>query len=249
VLSLVWDVLRIFNQSFGGVGYTMMDFSVAIMKVKGLAAIVAANSPEAVATRAQAIELGRSIAKTILLDSEEEYERKTTNLSGVSDVLSQVSTRLAAAARMPISKLFGQSASGLNATGEGDARNWYDAVKAYQADSVRPAYERMLRLIFAAKTGPTRGIEPDNWALKFPALWQPTAKEQAETRKIVAETDAINYDMGLVTSEELRNARFGGEEYSAETEIDDTPDMAQTAVLAGQAEKDPANATALAPTP
>ena len=107
----------------------------------------------------------------------------------------------------------------------------------------------MLRLIFAAKTGPTRGIEPDNWALKFPALWQPTAKEQAETRKIVAETDAINYDMGLVTSEELRNARFGGEEYSAETEIDDTLDPAQTAVLAGQAEKDPANATALAPTP
>jgi len=55
--------------------------------------------------------------------------------------------------------------------------------------------------------------------------------------------------MGLVTSEELRNARFGGEEYSAETEIDDTLDLAQTAVLAGQAEKDPANATALAPTP
>ena len=249
VLSLVWDVLRIFNQAFSGVGYTMMDFSVAVMKVRGLAAIVAANTPEAVATRAQAIELGRSIAKTILLDSEEEYERKTTNLSGVSDVLSQVSTRLAAAARMPISKLFGQSASGLNATGEGDARNWYDAVKAYQADSVRPAYERMLRLIFAAKAGPTKGLEPDNWALKFPALWQPTAKEQAETRKIVAETDAINYDMGLVTSEELRNARFGGEEYSAETEIDDTLDLAQTAVLAGQAEKDPANATALAPTP
>jgi len=237
VLSLVWDVLRIFNQSFGGVGYTMMEFSVAIMKVKGLAAIVAANSPEAVATRAQAIELGRSIARTILLDSEEEYERKTTNLSGVSDVLSQVSTRLAAAARMPISKLFGQSASGLNATGEGDARNWYDAVKAYQADSVRPAYERMLRLIFAAKAGPTKGLEPDNWALKFPALWQPTAKEQAETRKIVAETDAINYDMGLVTSSELRNARFGGEEYSAETEIDSAPDLSESLALATATEQ------------
>ena len=220
VLSLVWDVLRIFNQSWLGVGYTMFDFSVAIMKIKGLASILAANSPEAVATRAQAVELGRSLAKTILLDSEEDYERKTTALTGVPDVLSQLSTRLAAAARMPISKLFGQSASGLNATGEGDARNWYDAVAAYQEDSVRPAYERLLKLLFASKSGPTRGIEPENWALKFPPLWQPTAKEQAETRKIVAETDAINYDMGLVTSEELRTSRFGGEEYSAETEID-----------------------------
>ncbi len=220
VLSLVWDVLRIFNQSWLGVGYTMFDFSVAIMKIKGLASILAANSPEAVATRAQAVELGRSLAKTILLDSEEDYERKTTALTGVPDVLSQLSTRLAAAARMPISKLFGQSASGLNATGEGDARNWYDAVAAYQEDSVRPAYERLLKLLFASKTGPTKGIEPENWALKFPPLWQPTEKEQAETRKIIAETDAINYDMGLVTSEELRTSRFGGEEYSAETEID-----------------------------
>ena len=249
VLSLVWDALRLFNQSWLGVGYTMTDFSVAILKIKGLASILAANDPAAVATRMQAIEMGRSIAKTIPLDSEEDYERKTTSLTGVPDVLSQLSTRLAAAARMPISKLFGQSASGLNATGEGDARNWYDAVAVYQASDVRPAYEQILKLLFASKSGPTRGIEPDNWALKFPALWQPTAKEQAETRKIVAETDAINYDMGLVTSEELRNARFGGEEYSAETEIDDTLDLAQTAVLAGQAEKDPANATALAPTP
>ena len=225
VLSLVWDVLRIYNQSWLGVGYTMFDFSVAIMKIKGLASILAANSPEAVATRAQAVELGRSLAKTILLDSEEEYERKTTTLTGVPDVLSQLSTRLAAAARMPISKLFGQSASGLNATGEGDARNWYDAVAAYQEDSVRPAYEKLLKLLFASKTGPTKGIEPANWALKFPPLWQPTAKEQAETRKIVAETDQLNFDMGLVTSEELRTSRFGGEEYSPETEIDTSSDL------------------------
>ena len=99
MLSLAWDALRIFNQAYAGVGYTMLDFSVAIMKIKGLAAIVAANSPEAVANRAQAIELGRSIAKTILIDAEEEYERKTTTLAGVPDVLSQFSTRLAAAAR------------------------------------------------------------------------------------------------------------------------------------------------------
>jgi len=237
VLSLVWDALRIFNQSWLGVGYTMLDFSVAIMKIKGLASILAANSPEAVANRAQAVELGRSIAKTILLDSEEEYERKTTTLAGVPDVLGQVMHRLAAAARMPISKMFGQSASGLNATGEGDARNWYDAVAAYQEDSVRPAYEKLLKLLFASKTGPTKGIEPENWALKFPPLWQSTAKEQAETRKIVAETDAINYDMGLVTSEELRTSRFGGEEYSAETEIDSAPDLSESLALATATEQ------------
>ena len=225
VLSLAWDALRIFNQAYAGVGYTMLDFSVAIMKIKGLAAIVAANSPEAVANRAQALELGRSMCKTILVDADESYERKTTVLSGVQDVLNQLNSRLAAAARMPISKLFGQSASGLNATGEGDARNWYDAVAAYQEDHVRPPYEQLLRLLFASKSGPTKGIEPENWSLRFPSLWQPTEKERAETRKIVAETDEIYFNLAAATSEEIRQSRFGGEEYSAETEIDTTPPL------------------------
>lgn len=223
VLALVYDVLRNFNQAWLGAGYTLNDFSVAIMKIKGLAAVLAANKPDDVAARAQAIELGRSIAKTILLDSEEEYERKTTSLAGMPEVLDKFNTRLAAAASMPVTRLFGVSAAGLNATGAGDARNWYDAVGDYQTKSVLPAYERFLRILFRAKAGPTKGIEPDNWTVSFPPLWQPTEQERATTRKMVAETDAIYYDMGVVTSSEVRSSRFGSDEYSSETVIDNTP--------------------------
>ena len=41
VLALVYDVLRNFNQAWLGAGYTLNDFSVAIMKIKGLAAVLA----------------------------------------------------------------------------------------------------------------------------------------------------------------------------------------------------------------
>lgn len=222
ILSLVYDVLRMFNSAWMGAGYTLKDFSVAIMKIKGLASILAANNPSVVATRAQAIELSRSIAKTILLDSEEDYERKTTTLAGLSDVLDRFNTRLSAAAGMPMTRLFGISAAGLNATGEGDARNWYDSVADYQTKKVLPPYERFLKLLFLSKAGPTAGIEPENWSVKFPPLWQPTEKEQAERRKLVADTDQIYFDMGVVTSEEVRSSRFAGESYSAETVIDTT---------------------------
>jgi hypothetical protein len=88
---------------------------------------------------------------------------------------------------------------------------------------VLPAYERFLRILFRAKAGPTKGIEPDNWTVSFPPLWQPTEQERATTRKMVAETDAIYYDMGVVTSSEVRSSRFGSDEYSSETVIDNTP--------------------------
>ena len=232
ILSLVYDVLRMFNSGWMGAGYTLHDFSVAIMKIKGLASILAANNPTAVATRAQAIEMGRSVSKTILIDADEDYERKTTTLTGLSDVLDQFAKRLSAAAGMPMTRLFGISAAGLNATGEGDARNWYDAVSDYQKSKVLPPYEHFLRLLFASKTGPTAGIEPENWSVKFPPLWQPTEQEQATTRKTVAETDAIYFDMGVVTSAEVRSSRFGGESYSAETVIDSTPSAVEALSLA-----------------
>ena len=50
---------------------------------------------------------------------------------------------------------------------------------------------------------------------ELPATLAADEKERATTRKTVAETDAIYYDMGVVTSSEVRSSRFGSDEYSS----------------------------------
>jgi uncharacterized protein len=141
-------------------------------------------------------------------------------VSGIAELLDRFMTALSSVTRMPVSLLFGRSVAGLNATGESDTRNFYDAVKQDQEHKLRGVLEKLIRYIFISKDGPTDGVEPDEWSLQFTPLWQNTAEEEALTHKIVAETDAIYLDRGVLDATEVAISRFGGNTWSANTEID-----------------------------
>jgi hypothetical protein len=49
---------------------------------------------------------------------------------------------------------------------------------------------------------------PDGWTVKWNPLWQETEKEQADTRKVNADTDAIMINMGAAAVEEVRETRM-----------------------------------------
>jgi hypothetical protein len=137
------------------------------------------------------------------------------------DLLSLFILRICAAARMPVTKLFGQSPSGLNATAEGDLAFWYDRVSGQQDADLRKQLEYLIKLLWLAKDGPTGGVEPKSWSLDFESLWQLSQDEETAARKTQAETDAVYIDTGVLTPDEVAMSRFGGDRYSFETSLDD----------------------------
>lgn len=221
VLVRMRKVLSDFGQSWGGAAILLADFAQAVMKINGLAELIATDQDEVVIKRAQSVDLTRSIARMILIDGEnEEFERKSTSLAGFPEMLDRFATRFAAAADMPVTLLMGQSPAGLNATGASDIRNWYDRIASSQRKKLRPALERLIRLVFLSKEGPTNGVEPEVWGLEFAPLYQLTSIEEATRRKAIADTDAIYLDRSVVTPEEIAASRYGGDKFSAETVID-----------------------------
>jgi len=220
VLSRVVTVLRDFNISWSSAAELLNDFAQAVFKIKGLAELIASDKDDVIKARIRAVQLSRSSIRATMMDAEEEFERKQTPISGMPELLDRFSTRLAAAADMPVTLLMGQSPAGLNATGESDIRFFYDRVAAVQAKKIKSQLERCIQLIFRAKDGPTKGQEPDTWSIEFNPLWSPTEKEVADTRKVVADTDAIYIANQVVSPEEVRVARYGGDEYSADLHID-----------------------------
>lgn len=216
VLTRIWKVLRDFNVSWASAALLLQDFAQAVYGVKGLAELIASDKDQEIMARMQIAERQRSTARAIMIDSEETFERKQTPMSGMPEMLELFATRFAAAADMPVTRLFGISPGGLNATGESDIRLFYDRVSTAQERKLLPPLERIARLTFKAL-----GIaEPKSWAFKFRPLWQPTDKERAEARKITAETDKIYIEAGVLSPEEVAVSRFGGDEYSAETIVD-----------------------------
>lgn len=211
-----------FQHAWQGAALILSDFATPTLKIKGLARVLGSKGgSSAMADRAAAVEMCRSIARTVVLDSEEEYKRETVTVTGLSDMLDKLALRMAAAMRMPVCILMGQSPAGLNATGSSDIRWFYDQMRAMQRRLLHPILYSLTRWMLLAKEGPY-GQDPDelNWDVKFPALWQMTDLEKADVRLKVAQADAIYLTNQVITPEENARSRFGGDEYSMETQVD-----------------------------
>lgn len=215
-LSRASVILRDHGITWSSAAALVQDFAQAVLKIKGLAELFATNKKEVIRNRMEALDMARSVLRVLLLDADEDFERKPTPLTGLPDLLDRFSTRLAAAADMPLTLLMGQSPAGLNATGESDIRFFYDRVRNRQGRVLKAPVERMARLVMSELGIP----EPDEWSVKFRPLWQQSDKEVAETRKLVTESDVMNVQAGILSPDEVARSHYGGDGYSMEIKID-----------------------------
>lgn len=236
ILSMLWRVLRDFNIAWGSTGVIVSDFAQGVHKVAGLNELLAEDNAEVTTFKKmiQAMELSRSVLNTIVIDAEDEYGRETTAVTGLGDLLQAFMARVSSAAGgIPITKLFGTSPGGLNATGESDINQWDDRVKSYQDDKIVPHLRRICEILLHV-----RKVSVEKWSIDPRPLRQQTDKEKAETRKLVADTDKIYLEYGVVGADEIRSSRFEGDAYSLETVVDSSVDAAtlEEAEAAKQAE-------------
>lgn len=221
VLVRCQQVLDDYETSWRGAALLLANFAQSIMRIKGLAEMLVGEDGAAkLMERATAVQMSRSIANALIMDSEEEFEVVATPMAGYPEMLQQFAHRLSAAARIPVTLLQGQAPAGLNATGDNDVRNFYARVAAEQRKTLLPALTRILQLVFRSKDGPTGGVEPDNWSIKFRPLWRMTDEQTAELRNKQSQTDVAYINAQVLTPEEVAISRFGGDEYSMETVID-----------------------------
>lgn len=243
VFTRIETVLADFGISWAGAAHLLADFAVGVFKSPGIMQAIATDQDDIVHNRMMIMDMCRSTIRMLPLDGDEDFERRQTPISGLPEMLDRFALRMSAAARMPITLMMGQSPSGLNNTAEGDIRFWYDQIGGKQDAELRGPLEYLIHLLFLSAEGPTRGAEPDGWAMDFKPLYQPTEKEQADLRKTQAETDAIYIDTGVLEPSEVTQSRFGGERYSIETQLDDSIDRTEPA------EPEPPPAMVLPPVP
>lgn len=221
VLSRMLTMLQLFSSSYDSVGRVLQDFRLGILKMKGLADLIASNADgeKIIQQRLQAFDLGKSTIKTGVIDETETYDQTTPNLSGVDAIMTKIDNRLVAATDMPHTIILGQSPSGMDATGSVVIRNFYDKIASWQEIHFRKNLNKLIKCLFLDKKSITKGEEPETWDFDFKPLWQMTDKENAEIKKVISEADGNYIDRGVLSPEEVAISRFGGEEFSMETVI------------------------------
>lgn len=116
--------------------------------------------------------------------------------TGLSDVYDRIMMDVAGAARTPVTKLFGRSPAGLNATGESDMQNYYDYIDGLRETELRGILERILPVMALSAWG----MIPEDMDISFPPMWTPDAKEIAEIAERKVNAVLAVYQNDLIDS-------------------------------------------------
>lgn len=222
--------------ALGRVGDILERKQQPVYSMTGLAEAISNGFETEVQKRVALTDDVRGIRNTVAIDGEDTYTILDLGLSGLPETVNLFKEQLAADSSIPISILFGRAAQGLNATGEGDFRAYYDLIDGIRNRQIRPALERLIALIAAQNT--IKNQVADNWRVVFPPLFEPSAKEQAEIAKIQADTlsvlvqtGAAAVDLGALSETELREylaaqsllglsgQTDGAEDYAGQTHV------------------------------
>lgn len=145
----------------------------------------------------------KSVFNTLVLDKEETWQRIQTQFQGLPDVLKMYLLIASGAADIPVTRMLGQSPTGLSATGESDIRNYYDSIKHHQHSDIAPAMKRLDDVLIASALGKFNPSIYYEWN----SLWQMDDKQRADIAKTRADVFKIDSDTGVIPATILQKAR------------------------------------------
>ncbi len=178
VETLYKDVVAHDNVS-ANIAALTFQANVNTMEVKGLEQLFSIGSGQAQKrfwNVMQAQSVLRSNFGTQLVEEGTKLTNTQYTFTGLQEVYESMCLNLCGASHYPMTKLFGRSPAGMNATGESDLKNYYDYVDSQREAKVRPVLQKLLPVL----TMSAWGFVPDDLDFIFPPLWTPTASETAE---------------------------------------------------------------------
>lgn len=166
-----------------GSAVRMLDRAVQpVYRMKDLSSELATDEGENnVLRRLQVIDMARGMLNTIAIDAEgEDYDFRTFQFSGVSDVIDATCNYLSAVTSIPQTVLFGRSPAGFDATGVSDLEIYYNKISQIQELMLKGNLRYLLSVIFRAgiATGEVDTVPPIQ--IEFAPLWSLSEQEKAD---------------------------------------------------------------------
>jgi phage-related protein (TIGR01555 family) len=230
VLQSVFEAVRNMDATAGNVASLVFEAKIDTIGVPDfMMHLGSAEYRAKIIERFQLAEIGKGINGTLIHDALETLGQKTTTFAGLPDVLDRFMQMASGAADIPMTRLLGQSPAGLNSTGDGDLRNYYDRVEAIQSLEIAPAMEVFDECLLRS----AMGGRPEEIHFTWNSLWQMTAKEKADIGKVQADTAKVVHDIGIIPEEVLadtlvntltESGAMPGLEGAMETWLEENPD-------------------------
>lgn len=204
-----------------------------IYKMRGLASELATEQgEERILKRLQVIDTARGILSSLVIDADgEDYDFKTFQYNGITDVISASCNMLSALSNIPQVILFGQTISGMSSTDDTSMENYYNYVERIQKRMLKSNLRYLLSVVFQAGLATGEVDEIPNLKVKFNPLWSVSDSEQAtldqqkaQTEQVKAQTAQIYVGMEAIDPSEVRSKLADSDEFDVENMLDEYTD-------------------------
>lgn len=208
-VTWVFEKIRLYESGLRMSNEILKRKQQPVHRMKGLAQAVSNGLEDVIRQRVTFVEQGRNSLNAVVVDTDDDYSIINADLGGVVDILDELKVAVSADVSIPVSVLFGQSAKGMNATGENDFEGLYDLCEGIQQNKIKPTAEKLLEIIIKQKH--IKGLANNDWKISFPSLKTPTDQEIANVEKTKAETENAKAkrfidlaDIGAMSADEVR---------------------------------------------
>ena len=191
----VYDEFKRLDSTSLNAADIVLESKTDIFKMRGLTnQLATSDGTNKVAGMIGAIQAIKSSTNSLLIDAENEYDQKELGFGGLTDLIREFRIAVAAAADMPLTVLFGQSAAGFS-TGEEDIENYHASIHSLQEARLRPVLEILDPILCYQSIGKY----PEDWRFEFNPLRQVSKAEKVATLTAFAQAADILIRNGVLT--------------------------------------------------
>jgi phage-related protein (TIGR01555 family) len=174
------------------------EAKIDVYRLKGFnAQLASAVGTAKTMARMDAVNQIKNFNKAITLDVEDEYDQKQLTFAGIAEVMKENRVGIASALRIPMTKLFGLSASGFN-SGEDDIENYNAMVESEIRQTAKPVIRKILNFYMQVLFGDVFDI-----SFTFKPLRVMSSVEEENVKTSKQNRIHQNFDKGLLTAQEV----------------------------------------------
>lgn len=168
-----------------------------IIKVEGLANILESDQgTSAMIQRFSDWKSIKSVFGVSILDSTEEYDQKSIQLSGVKDLIWEYLKMVSASVSIPATRFLSASPDGMNATGESDLVNYIETLQGLHKDIFVPRLKVVDTLLSAHF-----GLQEEDLKYTWGCIFPESAGQKAIRNKDFAEHICRLVETGVLSKE------------------------------------------------
>ena len=175
-LQSVYETLKDYCSAMDNISNVLYELVIGKYSLDGLKEMMAAGRESDVQKRIEIMNVSKSVLHALILDKEDSYSRDTVSLAGMADIIDRFMMKLSCVSGVPMTRLFGMSPAGLNATGEHDQDNYYDLIASRQETQLKPAIREFIEFIKSWK-----GLK-STIIVKFNPLFQQSDADQVKIK-------------------------------------------------------------------